>query len=323
MLKYEYKWIITIRLIQKPGSWTKRPNPKIGETEVTIMEMEFYPFQLGNFECVSLCDGVVEYKLESMVTNAPRTDVEAALLAHNLPIQAIYTPYAYLFVDTGQHRVLVDMGAGDLLPTAGKLLHSMRSAGITPESIDSIFITHAHGDHVGGALNDKGEPVFSRATYYICKKELDFWFSEQAAKQAGDWMTEVAREKLAPLKDKTVLIEQEGEILPEVGVLFAPGHTPGHMVVSFASKGKRLLYTGDTVLHPLHLEHPDWLPVFDILPEQAAASKRRIFNLAASTGSWVLGQHFPPFPNLGHVVKNGGEWEWQPVEAKIESNSFS
>ena len=150
------------------------------------MGTDFYPFQLGNFQCVSLCDGGLDYKLESMVKNAPRPDVEAALLAHGLPVQAIYTPYAYLFVDTGQQRVLVDMGAGDLLDTAGKLLQSMRSAGIAPDSIDSIFITHAHGDHVGGALDDKGEPVFSEATYYICKTEWDFWFSEQAVPQAGE-----------------------------------------------------------------------------------------------------------------------------------------
>ena len=95
------------------------------------------------------------------------------------------------------------------------------------------------------------------------------------------------------------------------------------MVVSIVSKGERLLYIGDTVLHPLHLEHPDWLPVYDILPEQAAVSKRRIFDLVASTGALVMGQHFPPFPNLGHVVKNGGRWEWQPIDLEIESGSLS
>ena len=105
----------------------------------------------------------------------------------------------------------------------------------------------------------------------------------------------------------------EEEILPGVSVLFAPGHTPGHMAVSFTSDGERLLYSGDTVLHPLHLEHPDWLPVYDILPEPAAASKKRIFDWAASTQSWVLGQHFPPFPNLGQVVKKEIGWEWQPI----------
>lgn len=283
------------------------------------MSADFYTFQLGNCDCVSLYDGVADYKLESMINNAPRTDVEAALLAHNLPVQMISTPYAYLFVKTGDHQVLVDMGAGDLLPTTGKLLRSMYSAGITPESIDSIFITHAHPDHVGGALNEKSEPVFTGATYYICKTEWDFWFSDNAVKLAGDWMTDFARAKLTPLKGNMVMIEQEVNILPEVSVLFAPGHTPGHMVVSFVSNGKRLLYIGDTVLHPLHLEHPDWLPVFDILPEQAAVSKRRIFDLVASTGSLVMGQHFPPFPNLGFVVKNGSRWEWQPIDPEIES----
>ena len=87
------------------------------------------------------------------------------------------------------------------------------------------------------------------------------------------------------------------------------------MVVSFASEDEQLLYVGDTVLHPLHLEHPDWLLVFDIQPESAADSKQRIFDLAASTKCWVMGQQFPPFPSLGHVIKNVVGWEWQPIES--------
>jgi glyoxylase-like metal-dependent hydrolase (beta-lactamase superfamily II) len=125
--------------------------------------------------------------------------------------------------------------------------------------------------------------------------------------------TDYARQNLGPLKEKMVLLEREEEVLPGVSVLFAPGHTPGHMVVSFESNGERLLDTGDTVLHPIHLEHPDWRPGYDIQPEQAMISKRRIFDLAASTGSWVLGGHFPPFPNLGHVVKKKIGWEWQSL----------
>jgi glyoxylase-like metal-dependent hydrolase (beta-lactamase superfamily II) len=275
-----------------------------------------YAFSLGKFHFVSLWDGDVEYRLESMVANAPREEVQAALEKRNARSDLIVTPYSYLFVYTGQNRVLVDLGAGDLLEGTGKLLDSMRMAGIQPASIDSVFITHAHGDHVGGALNQQGEPVFPFATNYICKTEWDFWYSEQAFAKAGEWMTVLAREKLAPLKDKTVLIESEGEILPGVNVIFAPGHTPGHMVVSFSSEGECLMYTGDTVLQPLHLEHPGWLPVYDILPEQAAESKQRIFDLAATSGCWVLGQHFPPFPGLGHVTRSEGGWEWQPVILK-------
>ena len=72
--------------------------------------------------------------------------------------------------------------------------------------------------------------------------------------------------------------------------------------------------TGDTVLHPLHLERPDWVPVYDILTELANVSKQQIFDWAAVTQSLVLGQHFPPFPNVGYVAKKGAGWTWQPIE---------
>jgi glyoxylase-like metal-dependent hydrolase (beta-lactamase superfamily II) len=78
------------------------------------------------------------------------------------------------------------------------------------------------------------------------------------------------------------------------------------MIVSFSSSEERLLYIGDTVIHPLHLSHPDWLPIFDIHPEEAANSKRRVFDLAAAEHAWVVREHFPLFPSLGHVIKKGG-----------------
>ena len=77
---------------------------------------------------------------------------------------------------------------------------------------------------------------------------------------------------------------------------------------------EQLLYIGDTVLYPLHLEHPDWTPIYDIIPEEAAASKRRIFDRAAEEKALVMGQHFPPFPSLGYVVKKEEGWQWQPIE---------
>jgi glyoxylase-like metal-dependent hydrolase (beta-lactamase superfamily II) len=282
-----------------------------------MMRNDSYPFRVGAFKCFALCDGGLEYTLESMVTNATRSEIETYLQTHGLPIKMIATPFTYLYVDTGHHKILVDMGAGNLFPTTGRLLQSMAQAGISPDSIDSIFISHAHPDHVGGALNDRGEPIFSNATYYICQNEWEFWFSEQAINQVAQTFITFAREKLTPLKERMLLIEKEKEILPGVEVLFAPGHTPGHMVVSFKSEGEQLLYTGDTVLHPLHLERPDWLPIYDILPELASVSKHLIFDFAAATQSLVLGQHFPPFPNLGHIVKKEIGWRWQPIETEL------
>ncbi|MFN2230562.1 MAG: MBL fold metallo-hydrolase [Anaerolineae bacterium] len=98
------------------------------------------------------------------------------------------------------------------------------------------------------------------------------------------------------MRDRVTLLDREGEVVPGIGVTPAPGHTPGHMVVSASSGDERLLYVGDTVLYPLHLEHPDWLPWFDLMPGKAAVSKRAIFDLAATERTWVFGQHFPPSP---------------------------
>jgi glyoxylase-like metal-dependent hydrolase (beta-lactamase superfamily II) len=278
------------------------------------MSSDYFRFQIGSLECVALYDGFHNHKLQNMVTNAPRSEVEAALVAQGLPTQFIMTPYTSLLINTGVHRVLVDTGGGEVLETTGNLPNNLLKAGIEPESIDSIILTHAHPDHVGGLLDEKGELVFSRATYYLCKMEWNFWFSKDADIHPGGWMPDFARRKLMPVKAKTVLIELEGEILPGVKVLFSPGHTPGHMVVSFSSQNECLFYTGDVALHPIHLSHPGWIPVFDLFPETAATSRRSIFDLTAKTGCWVMGQQFPPFPSLGHVRKKENGWEWIPIE---------
>jgi glyoxylase-like metal-dependent hydrolase (beta-lactamase superfamily II) len=278
------------------------------------MSTESYRFTLGDFECVSLSDGSVDYPLQNFFANVPKAQVEEILLQRGLPIDHVTTPYTYLYVDTGEHRVLVDMGAGGVVPSTGRLVQNMKTAGIDPGDIDTVMITHAHPDHIGGTLDQDGNPIYANAHYYIWKEEWDFWFSELAEVKTPEMFVTCARTNLEPLQNQVTLLDHEGEVVPGVGVIPAPGHTPGHMVVSFSSGGERLLYIGDTVLYPLHLEHPDWLPIYDIIPEKAATSKRLIFDMAAEEGVWVIGQHFPPFPSLGHVVKKVEGWEWQPIE---------
>lgn len=272
-----------------------------------------YRFKLGNFECVSITDGSHDYQPQGFFANVPKEHIEDILRQHNLPTDHITTPYTYLFVNTGDNQVLMDMGAGNP-PKTGKMLQNMAGAGIVPADIDTVIITHAHPDHVGGTLNDEDKPIYANAHYYIFKREWDFWFSETATSKAPQHHVTIARKNLEPIQEQMQMLDQETEILPGIRVIEAYGHTPGHMVVSVSSCEEQLMYISDTVLYPLHLEHPDWVPKYDILPDEADASKHRIFDRVAEEKCLVLGMHFPPFPSLGYITKKEKGWNWQPIE---------
>ena len=292
------------------------------------MDAGSFRFGVGQFECVSVSDGALNYPPESLFSNVPLERVQEALRQLDLPTSQVMTPYTCLYIDTGQHRVLVDTGAGDLgshaaqvfpgldhsTSVTGLLLENLRASGVEPSEIDTVIITHAHPDHVGGTLNDKGVLVFSNAHYLISGEEWAFWNSDDATTKAPPFMVDAARRNLEPLKDRLTLVEDASEAVPGVRAIATPGHTPEHIALSVASDGERLLHISDAVLYPLHLEHPEWTPVFDMLPEQASASKRRIFDLAAEEDALVFAHHFPPFPSVGHVRKGEQGWRWQPID---------
>jgi glyoxylase-like metal-dependent hydrolase (beta-lactamase superfamily II) len=285
---------------------------------------DYYRFKIGRLNCISVSDGTYDYNpMHIFPKNMTEDQVKEVLRDYNLRTDKLISPYTFLFVDTGEHKILVDMGAGKLGPNTGKLVGNLKASGVRPEDINIIFITHAHPDHIGGTLNDEGKPNYPNARYYMSKDEWDFWFSEEASVKVTEHLSQIvptevfmktARGQLAPVKDRIELISQESEVLPNIRVHFTPGHTPGHMVVSFYSEGEELFNVGDAILFPFFIERPDLRPSVDILPDMADASKRRLCDLLAEKKALVLAQHFYPFPSLGHIIRKRECWQWQPVK---------
>jgi glyoxylase-like metal-dependent hydrolase (beta-lactamase superfamily II) len=280
------------------------------------MNVGIYRLKLGEFDCISISDGSINYPLGSFFANVPRKRVEEALRRLNLPTEYITTPCTCLLVNTNQHRVLVDTGAGSTTASTGRLLRRIKMSGIRPEDIDIVIITHAHPDQIGGVLNKAGKPIYANAHYFICRDEYNFWTSEKSISRAPERHVICARKNLGVIRDQIILFEGEFEILPGVLMVAAPGHTPGHMLVSLSSGDEQFIYISDMVLHPLHLEHPDWISIYDIMPEEAATTKYDIFDRIVAEEAMVLGAHFTPFPSLGYIVKKKGGWQWRPIERR-------
>jgi len=290
------------------------------------MDTDVYRFKVGDFECMAVSDGSLTYAppmfpppATILFSNAPTEVLARVLGEHDLqPEQWTewISPYTCLLVNTADHLVLVDTGAGGLAPSTGRLILNLKAVGIEPDDIDTIILTHAHPDHIGGNTDSEGKLTFPNARYVMWKGEWDFWTSEEAALKLDEHakiMLAFAQRNLPPIRDRLDLVDHETEILPGVRAVAAPGHTPGHMAVAISSRRQQLLCISDTVLHPVHLEQPEWYAVVDFDPKQVVATRRRLLNKATVEKALVLAFHFP-FPGLGHVVQKGTGWQWRPIE---------
>ena len=291
------------------------------------MSNENFPFQLGTFECIVVSDGTHTYLHPVQIfvsVNAPKEHLEPVLREHNLDLERweqYISPYPSLVINTSQHLVLVDTGAGGLEPTTGKLIPNLQAEGIKPDDIDTVILTHGHPDHIGGNTDSKGRPAFPNARYIMWKDEWDFWTSEpnlaelDIPKHIKELLITVAHNNLLPIQHQLDLVDHETEIVHGIRAIAAPGHTPGHMAVAIASDNEQLLYISDVVLHQIHLEQPDWYTAVDFAPEQVVTSRHRLLNWAATKKVLVHAFHFP-FPGLGYVIMKGEAWQWQPIETR-------
>jgi len=269
-----------------------------------------FQFTLGDFKCIAIRDGGHMGSADFLFVNAPAEELNASLQKHNLVRDQLPSTWTCLLVDTGEVKLLVDTGIGGGNPNGGQLLPQLERSGSRPEDIDIVFLTHAHPDHLGGCVGEDGKPVFTRAQYVICEREFEFWTAKRG--DSDERMAQFTRQKLLAIEDQMELVEGNSDLLPGVRTIEAYGHTPGHLGLEIRSQDETLLCLADSVLNPLHLEHPQWYSRVDVLPEQMITTRVRLLERAAREKTLVLFFHFE-FPSLGHMEHDGKHWSWRSI----------
>lgn len=275
-------------------------------------------FQVGSIACTVLSDGYYSYPASWFFPNADPADLTRELESHRLPADDVLSPYTCLLIETGRHVILVDTGAGETSRTSGAIQARLEIAGIRPRDVDTVILTHAHPDHIGGAVDLCGRPAFPNARYVLSETEWEFWTaarSDLRALQVPEIAKEslhcMARRALGALRHQVETIDRESDIVPGITCIPAPGHTPGHLAVLVASDGANLLNLGDAAVHPLHLERPGWQNGFDLAADQALITRRELMNRAIDGDMRLMAFHFP-FPSIGRVAVHNGGWQWTP-----------
>jgi glyoxylase-like metal-dependent hydrolase (beta-lactamase superfamily II) len=274
---------------------------------------------VGSIRCTVLSDGYYAYPTAWFFPNADPLVLGQSLQDHRLPPDKVLSPYTCLLIETGRHVVLVDTGAGESSRTTGAIRARLEVAGIRPKDVDTVILTHAHPDHIGGAIDIAGRPAFPNARYVLSEREWEFWTAAhidlrnlRVPEDAKATIQAVARRCLGPLRHQIEPIDRETEVVPGVRAIPAPGHTPGHLAVLVASDGQHLLNLADAAVHPLHLEQPAWENGFDLAADSAVATRRRLLEFAVAESMHAMAFHFP-FPSVGKLTASSpGAWEWTP-----------
>lgn len=278
----------------------------------------FYRFKIGALEAIAFNDGEMTRPVAQSPfgVGEPVEAIVAELREGFLPITHLRNQFNVLLVRIGSERVLIDTGGGaGMAPAAGKLVSRMAEAGVRPEDVTAVFLSHAHRDHFGGMLDAQTkEPVFRNATHFVGRKEFEFWTGSNPdvstspqPEEARKGMIAGARGALEALRGKWQFIEPGERLLDGLEIVDLAGHTPGHLGFLFSSGGEQLLHFVDAANHHvLSFAKPGWLTVFDVNPREAERTRRKLLDRAAADRLRVFGAHMP-FPALGHVRARGGD----------------
>jgi glyoxylase-like metal-dependent hydrolase (beta-lactamase superfamily II) len=280
-----------------------------------IPAVQYQAFKIGSYRALALKDGALQEPNDgkSFVVGQSTAEVATLLESGGAPGDHFEFSIQPLLVHAGSLLLLFDTGAGSYFgEIAGNLAGAMAAAGEHPASVTDIFISHAHGDHVGGLLTPAGALAFPNATIHMSMTEWKF-LSDMSAENAKNVGIPDVTALLAAIRTKVVPFETGADLLPGiVKAIEVKGHTPGHTAYLIGSSPNTLLVFGDAMhSYVVSVRKPAWKVAFDTDQQAGAASRTALVTQVAKSGQRLYAEHFP-FPGVGKIVKQKNDYAWVP-----------
>jgi glyoxylase-like metal-dependent hydrolase (beta-lactamase superfamily II) len=289
----------------------------------------WYRYKVGSFEITVVTDGMGRFKVpDNFVGNVSKDEVGKALVAAYLDKDTMATPYNPIVVNTGSKLVVIDTGTGEAAYTqskgaTGQFQTNLAAAGIDPKAIDTVIISHYHGDHVNGLLKADNTLAFPNAEILVPTVEHKFWMDDGEMSRASAGRMEGLFKNNRRVFSGDVLkrlktYDAGKEIVPGITAVATYGHTPGHTSHVITSGGRKLYVQADVTNVPfLFARNPGWHLMFDQDAKMAEETRRKVYDMVAAEKMPIQGFHYP-FPALGHLEKDGSGYRvvptsWNPV----------
>jgi glyoxylase-like metal-dependent hydrolase (beta-lactamase superfamily II) len=282
-----------------------------------------YRYKVGDIEVAVVPDGFRLVPVDgNYLKNASAEELAAQLKAAGQPADKMKNTYTPIVLTTGGKRVLFDTGVGEAQSAQsngerGRLNANLAAAAIDRNTIDVVVISHFHADHVNGLLGADSKRAFPNAEIKVPEVEWKFWMDDGEKSRASPGrMTELFannRRIFDALDRKVTTYAWDQEVVPGVTAVGTPGHSIGHTSFRVSSGGKRLFVQSDVCNNAfVFAPRPDWQGFFDQDPPQAAATRRRVYDMLVAEQLPVQAFHFP-FPALARIEKAGDGYRAVPI----------